>query len=130
MSMEDFLSSLSGGMQGAGMGASILGGMKTAGIKSNPWVAGGLLAGGAGLGLLNALDPAQRRAGRLNARLGRQEAALNDLNIQSEKTRQEQERKQRASMDQFGNLFSGYLSAMAKSRPTGQAGFNQDLGVL
>lgn len=130
MAMEDFLGDLSGGFQGAGMGAGVLGGMSVAKMASasNPWVAGGLLGGGALLGIANSMDPAKRRANRLNSRLGNQEAELNDLNIQSEKNKQMDERKKRASMQQFGDMFSGYMSAMGAARPTGQAAFQQDLG--
>jgi hypothetical protein len=132
MALEDFLSDLSGGFEGAGMGASLLGGMTNAKMTSasNPWVAGGILGGGALLGIASSMDPAKRRAGRLNARLGRQEAEMNDLSIKSEKTKQAEERRKRAAMQQFGNMFSGYLSAMGKSRPVaGPALAEADLGV-
>ena len=130
MSIEDFMGDLSGGLQGAGMGAGILGGMTTAKVlgASNPWVAGGLLGGGALLGLASSAFSPTKKANRLNDRLGQQEADMNDLNLQAEKTKQMDERKKRMGMQQFSDLFSGYMSAMGAARPTGQAGFNADLG--
>lgn len=129
--MDDFLSDLNGGFQGAGMGASLLGGMHTAGIgfAANPWVAGGLLAGGAGLGILNAMDPAKKRAMRMNERLGKQEAEMNDLSLEEKRTQMSQDAMKRRSWNDFGNIFSGYLGAMARARPTGASAFAQDLGV-
>lgn len=132
MPMEDFLASLNGGMQGAGMGASLLGGMGAAkiGAASNPWVAGSLLAGGTALGLLNSMDPSQKRASRLNERLGNQEAQMNDLNITAEKTKLAEEERKRRTFGQFGALFSNYIASMAKAKPNGQAAFAQDLGGI
>ena len=131
MALEDFLGDLSGGFQGAGMGASLLGGMQTAkiGAASNPWVAGGLLAGGTALGVANAMDPNKKKAMRLNNRLGEQEAEANDLSLKSEKTKQALEAQRQRAWDQFGSMFSGYLSAMAKAKPSGMASFQQGLGV-
>lgn len=130
MAMEDFLGDLTGGFQGAGMGASLLGGMGAANIAaaSNPWVAGSLLGGGAVLGLANAMDPSKRRANRMNERLGRQEAEMNSLKIQSEKTAQAEAERKKRTWEQFGGMFSNYIAGMAKARPTGQAAFDQSLG--
>lgn len=116
MAMADFLADLgSGGFQGAGLGAKILGGLKTAGFATNPWLGGGIMAAGAGLGMLNAMDPAKRRAARINERLGKQEAAMNDLKIEDMKQGQRQDAAKRRNWSEFGNIFSGYLGAMAQA---------------
>jgi hypothetical protein len=131
MAMEDLLSDLSGGFQGAGMGATMLGGMGAAKIAmaSNPWVAGGLLSGGALLGMLGGEDPAKKRAMRLNSQLGDQELEMNRLDIRDKHTQQDLEAQKRHAWDQFGGMFSNYLSAMAKAKPTGPSAFNASLGV-
>lgn len=118
MAFEDFLSDLSGGFQGAGMGASILGGMEKAkiGWASNPWVAGGLLGGGALLGILGAEDPQTKRAARINERLGKQEVEMNNLAIRDKTTEQNLAMQRRQTWNQFGNLFSNYLGAMSQAR--------------
>jgi hypothetical protein len=130
MAMDEFLSDLGGGFQGAGMGASLLGGLGAAkvGFASNPWVAGGLLLGGAGLGVLNSMDPAQKRANRMNERLGRQELEMNSLNIDAEKAKQLAEEEKKRTWGKFGSLFSNYVAGMGQARPTGSAAFAQSLG--
>lgn len=135
MAIEDFMGDLTGGLQGAGMGAGILGGMTAAKVglgaagAMNPWITGGLLGGGALLGIAGSAFSPTHKANKLNDRLGQQEAEMNDLNLKSEKTKQAEDRKKRFGMQQFGDLFSGYMSAMGAARPTGQAGFSADLGV-
>lgn len=130
MSMEDFLGDLSGGFQGAGAGASILGGLGMAkvGFASNPWVAGGLLAGGTLLGALGGADPAKKRAMRINEKLGQQELESNAIDIQDKKTKQLQEAQRRHAWDQFGGMFSNYMSAMAQAKPSGMNAFTASLG--
>lgn len=132
MALQDFLSDLNGSFEGAGMGMQMLGGMQTAkiGAASNPWVQGGLILGGAGLGLLNGMDPSVQRARRLNERLGNQEAEMGDINIKSAELEQGQKEKMIRAQQMFGNLFSNYMSGFASAKPNGQAAFQHDVGVI
>src|SRR4051812_14105562 len=124
MSMEDFMNDLNGGFQGAGTVAPL------AAQTGNPWAAAGVLAVGAGMGVMNSRDPNKKRALRLNNRLGDQEVAANELNLADLKGEVTAKAQKRKSWDQFGSMFSRYMSGYALARPSGQAAFNQDLGVL
>lgn len=118
MALEDFMNDLNGGFQGMGMGAQLVGGMQTAkfAAASNPWVAGSIMAGGALLGAANANDPAKKRAGRINNRMGEQEIEINDLDIMGKRNQQALDVDKRRTWEQFGGMFSKYLAGMGAPR--------------
>ena len=121
-----YLDGLSGGVEGAGQGAALLGSMGPLG--ANPFVAGGTLLGTTALGVLSGLDPAKRREGRRNARLGGQEIELNDIKLAQLRQEQQDEKTKRDNWKRFGMLFSRYLGGYSRARPGGQEAFAADVG--
>lgn len=101
---------LGGGMEGAGAGAGVAAAMKTAGMKASPWVPLSMMAGGALQRVMAGF--ADRPAERMNLRLGNQQIAMNDLEIEARRRMDEEERKakkkNRAIQDMLSGIFSQY----------------------
>ena len=104
---------LGGGMQGAGMGATIAAGLKTAGFAAGPYAVP-LMAGMAGVGALTRVlggladDPQEK----MQMRLGGQQVQMNDLQIAAQNRAANQERaaikKNRMLQDALSSIFGRY----------------------
>jgi hypothetical protein len=109
--MNGYLDAVMGLQEGGTGGVGLLAAMKTAGINTAPyapWVMGGSIATNTlGKFLGSAADAPYERQ---QYRLGGQQLEIGALNIQAEKARQEEERKQKAKRDAMQRVMSRVFS--------------------
>jgi hypothetical protein len=109
---------LGGGMEGAGAGAMTAAGLKMAGATVAPYAIP-LVAGMAGVGALTRIlgGLADKPAERMHMRLGSQQVALNDLEIEARRRAGNEERralmKNRKLQDVISGIFGSYGKAGA-----------------
>lgn len=105
---------LGGGMEGAAQGAILAGGLKMAGYAVSPWAAATMALGfGGGRALGNVLAGlSDSPAEKMQMRLGSQQIEMNDLNLEAEKAKQRETRKQMRQRQfigaRMGQIFKAY----------------------
>lgn len=106
---------LGGGMEGAGAGAMVSVGLKAAGI-ANPYAIP-LIAGMAGAGALNRIlgGLADKPGERMQMRLGNQQVALNDLEIEARRRAGNEERRALMKNRKLQDVISGIFGAYGKA---------------
>lgn len=112
MSFRDIgLDLLGGGMQGAGAGA--------AASDGNPYVTGAFAVGGALQRVMAGFR--DKPAERMNLRLGSQEIAMNDLQIEAQRRINDEDRKRKLKMrkvqDVISRIFGGFGAKPAAEVP-------------